>query len=744
MFEGEEIHLRDYFRVIRRRSWLVFMIMLTVVGAVTVSLYKKTPIYRATARIIIEREAPNIVSFKEVLPSNEIDTYQQSDQTQSKMLKSYSLAEQVIQKLQLAEQMTQKPPQSIRTFIRQFLAQIQTDVQEWLGVPKVPKSELAEAAEKQERMINNFLNMITVTPIRNSRLVDVSVDTPDQVQAAQIANTLVDLYIQQHLETKLAASKNAVNWLNTEVEAAKKKVTESEAALQKYKEDNEILSLEGRQNIVVQKLLELNTAVSQAKVRRMTLETQYAQVQNLQKGGLESVPQVINNPLIQQLKVKLLTLEGERSELLEQFRSKHPTVEAVESRIAAIQAQLEVEIHQIVTSMRNEYELARTQENELLTALEQQKAEAQELNQKSIEYGVLEREVESNQRMYESLLQRTKETSLTERLETSNIRIVERATIPTSPIAPQKKRNILLSIIVGLIMGITMVFLLEYLDNSIQTPADVQQYLDLPCLAAIPNVSVKHLAPHEQKPVQDILVATITVVDARSNIAEAYRSLRTNVTFAALDQRPIFLITSAIPGEGKSTITANLGITMAQSGRKTLIIDCDFRKPILNQIFHVKNPEYGFSDILVGSETDDGIGNAVQRTDIQNLYIIPCGTVPPNPSELLSLEKTGRIIAKLAEQYEKILIDSPPIGVVTDPVVLSQLVQGVILVILTGKTSRDAIRHAKDQLHEARAKILGGVLNNVNMKKYGYYYYYGYRDKYYKRYYGEKGGSDTR
>jgi succinoglycan biosynthesis transport protein ExoP len=292
-----------------------------------------------------------------------------------------------------------------------------------------------------------------------------------------------------------------------------------------------------------------------------------------------------------------------------------------------------------------------------------------------------------------------------------------------------------------LITGITFAFLLEYLNNSIQTPADVKQYLDIPCLAVIPKISIKHLAPHEQQQAaKDTLIATITLVDPKSMIAEAYRNLRTSVVFAAFDQKKIFLVTSATPGEGKSTITANLGILMAQSGKKTLIIDCDLRKPRISEIFHLKQKEYGLSDILIAPDSDD-IGAALQPTDIDNLSIIPCGTIPPNPSELLGLDKTGRIIAKLSEQYEKILIDSPPVGVVSDALLLSPFVQGVILVILTGKTTRDSVQYARDQLHETRANILGGVLNNVDIKKHGYYYssyYYAHKHKYYQKYYGEK------
>ncbi len=729
----EEIHLRDYLRVVKRRRWWIFLTMFAVVAVVTVVSFKRTPVYRAIARIIIEKDAPNILSFKEVMDLDMTD--QDYYQTQAKILKSRSLAEGVIQELNLAEQLAQQPQTSISVSIRQFIQDMYLKAQKWLGAPETPKSETVKTAEKEEAIIRRFLGGITITPIRSSRLLDVSVDATDQIQAARIANTLVETYIQQYLDTKLAASKDAVSWLVDELEEAKKKVTDSEAALQKYKEDYAILSLKGRQNIVMQKLAELNTAVNQAKFRRMAFEAQYEQIQSFQKRGLQTIPRVLDNPLIQKLKLELSALESEHLELLRMFREKHPTVIALKSQIMGVRNQLMAEVRQVLASINNEYDLAQVQENDLLEALEQQKAEVQALNQKSIEYGVLEREVESNRRIYDALLQRTKEASLTERLETSNIRIVEAASIPTLPIAPRKARNILLAIVIGLVIGVTLAFFLEYLDDSIRTPQDLKLYLEIPFLGMIPKVSAKQVVSHEKKkPALAVVAATITVLDAQSNISEAYRGLRTNVTLSALEQGMVLLITSASPSEGKSSVTANLGIAMAQSGRKTLIIDCDFRRPMMGQIFCLENPENGFTDILARSETDngDGLGNVIQATEVENLSVILCGTTPSNPSELLGLEKTGRIIRTLGERYENILIDSPPVNAVTDPVVLSQVVQGVVFVVRAGETKRDVARYARDQLHEAKAVILGGVLNSVNLQKDGYYYY-AYRDSSYYR-----------
>jgi succinoglycan biosynthesis transport protein ExoP len=543
------------------------------------------------------------------------------------------------------------------------------------------------------------------------------------------------MYIEQNLEAKLSASKDAVNWLAKQLEASQKKVAESEAALQAYKEQHAIISFEDRQNIITQKLSELNTAVNNTRIKRIGVEAQYNQVQQyLNSNGdlnkIESLSQVINNPLIQRLKVELANLESERSDLLKKFREKHPNVIALNSQIVTIQDSINAEVNQIVDSIDSEYQLALAQEKEMTAALDEQKREAMELNEKAIAYGILEREVESNKRIYNALLQRTKETSVTEQLETSNIRVIDRATVPTYPIAPRKKLNIFLAMVVGLVLGTVLAFFFEYLDNSIKTPEDIKQYLDIPFLGFIPKVSTETNASHPTpKHSADIIVA----VEPRSTASEAYRSLRTNVMFSSLERGPILLVTSAGPTEGKSITVANLGITMAQSGSKTLIIDCDLRKPRMHRIFNIPATGNGLTDMIANLETN-GTRITIKRTKIENLDLIPCGKIPPNPSELLGSERTKILLKALAKKYDKILIDSPPVNVVTDPVILSQIAEGVIIIIRAGETRREVVRRARDQLRDVGANILGGVLNSVDIEKDRYYYY----SYYYNYYYREK------
>ncbi len=732
MFQ-EDIHLRDYLRVIKKRQWVVLTFFIVIVVSVTITSFLSSPIYKSTSRILIEKETPNVLSFKEVLALDSADT--DYYQTQYTILKSRSLAKEVLEQLGLMEQALQSQPSGFS--IRKVLSGTLT----LLGLRK-PLTEEAKTRIKEQQAIDRFLNRtISIEPIKGSRLVDVSAFSTDQELAMRIANAIVDTYIKQSLGAKLVASQNAIGWLEEQLKDSQQKVAESEAALFAYKEAHGIISVKDRQNIVMQKLSELSTAVSNARIKRISVETQYKQIeQYLQQTeatssmttiqSLESLSLVINNPLIQKLKVDLSSLESELSELLKKFRRKHPNVIAIKSQINSVKDRIHAEIGQIVASIKNEYELALAQEQEMVAALETQKREALELNQKAITYGVLERDVESNKRVYNALLQRTKETTVTEQLETSNIRVIDRATIPNYPVAPRKKLNIFLAMVVGLVVGTAFAFFFEYIDNSIKTPDDIKQYLKIPFLGFIPKVAYGNgNAPAyqtDQHPVD-----TVVAVDPKSTVSEAYRSLRTNVMFSSLERGPIILVTSAGPTEGKSITVANLAITMAQSGSRTLIIDCDLRKPRIHRIFNIPGNAGGFSDMIAHLGTN-GTKITVKRTKIPNLDIIPCGKIPPNPSELLSSARAKILIEALGKKYDKILIDSPPVNVVTDPVILSQVAGGVIIIIRSGETGRDVVRRARDQLLNVNANILGGVLNSVDMQKDHYYYYSYYHNYYYQ------------
>ena len=736
MFE-EEFSLYDYWRVLRKRRWIIMLSVFAGLVSVTLLTFQQAPIYQATARILIEKETPNILAFQEVL---DLDTAAKDYyQTQYKILRSRTLARQVLQKFDMMKPGALQNSEKKNFSPRQFLQQLFLQTMKKLGLYQEPKlSEADKATAQEEEIIDDFLARLIVTPIRDSRLVDVGVRSNDRQQTALFANALVEMYIKQSRENKLTATRDAVSWLGQELETTREKLEASEAALQAYKEKNAIISLEDRQKIVMQKLSELNTAVNNAQIRRAEIEAEYKKIRRYDIKQLETTDRVINNPLIQKLKVELSTLESQLSELKKKLRDKHPNVTALRSQIASLQTRLEEEIKGILSSITNEYEVAKTQERDLAAMLAQQEQKALELDQKAIKYKELARQVETNQRIYNTLLQREKETGISERLETSNIDIIDRAVVPTEPIAPKKGRNIMLGFLISLFIGSGLAFLLEYSDDSIHTSDDIKHYLELPFLGLIPMIASQSSSKNGNGPRTQ--ADTIVALSPKSNVSEAYRSLRTNVTFSLLNdqycagtQGVVILVTSANPSEGKSCVAANLGIAMAQSGSKTLIVDCDFRRPVMHKIFDLSNIAHGFADVISSVKTYS-LKKSVRRTKIHNLHVIPCGTIPQNPSELLSKRLTRVVLDALAERYDKILIDSPPINTVTDPVILSRLVDGVIFVLRAGETKRDMARQAREQLESVEAPILGGVLNSVNFQKDKYYYdkYYHYHSKYYQ------------
>jgi capsular exopolysaccharide synthesis family protein len=388
-----------------------------------------------------------------------------------------------------------------------------------------------------------------------------------------------------------------------------------------------------------------------------------------------------------------------------------------------------LEARRVVNSLKNEYQLAVAKEDSLKKALTQQKEESLALNKKAVQYGVLKRQADSSRQLYELLIKRFKETSLTEEMKTGNIRIVDRAEVPADPVKPRKKLNLLLAVVVGAFLGIGLAFFLEYLDNTITTPEEVKNYLRVPYLGPVPAFSMNGSS-------NEIPAELISVHSPKSTASEAYRGLRTSILFSSADKKPrVIMITSAGPLEGKTLTSANMAITMAGSHEGVILIDGDLRRPRLHKVFQTSHSK-GLSGILVGTDTP---ADAIIKTPIKGLHLLPAGHIPPNPSELIGSNVMKRFITGLREKFEIIVIDTPPLTAVTDAVALSQFVDGVMLVLRTGITPRQVVKNSLEQLQAVNANILGVVLNAVSTGKDSYYY-----SQYYYSYYGEDGDKKKR
>ena len=732
--EDDSIDVRMIWRTLKKWRWIIFMLpCISAILGLVISL--QLPLeYQATARILIEKNDPHVLSFQKVFEGNPAD--QDYYQTQLKILQSRSLAENVIKTLHLEQHLEEEALQEPTAMLHRYVK----EAQKFLGLQASASTlpENTSTTANGEKISAYFAQKVRVIPVANSRLVDVQVRSSEPDLVALIANTLVDAYMAQHLENKLAVSKEAGHWLEKELEEAQKKVLDSERTLQEYNQKHDIIAVEDRQDLGMQQLSELTSALNQARVERMAIEVTYWQIQKLKFEDAGIVPQITNDRVIQQLKLKLLNFETEKSELLKKFRSQHPNVIALQSQIDSTREQLHDAIQQIFQSINTEYAMAAAREQELQSLVDKQKLAMQELNQQMGAYSVLQREVESNRRIYEALLQRVKETDVTERLETSNIQVIERAREPRSPVGPRKSRNTLLALILGVVAGVGFAFIGEALNNKITTPEEFEDKLKLKFLGLIPKISSKDVRLRDCKPARENIIAMITSFLPKSAVSEAYRGLRTNVRFSLTERENILLVTSSEPSEGKSSLVSNLGITFAQNGQKTLIIDCDFRKPMMGQIFNLDKALPGFTDLIIGDlELDD----AICSTNLSELDVMPCGSIPPNPSELLGSSQTSRIFQSLGMQYDVLLLDSPPITAVTDPLVLGQLATGALLVVRAGQTKLEVIQYSVTQLQNMGINLIGGVLNAVDLRKNASYCHYGYQNS---QYYHRKSRKKTR
>jgi capsular exopolysaccharide synthesis family protein len=711
---GDEMHIIDYVKVLYKRRWTALTAFLCVVLSISVYTVTATPIYAARVQILIDKEATNVVTFKEAFEQNQVaDDYYQ---TQYKILQSRALVRRTLNALKLWGDPRVAAKSDDALTMTQVLAPF-AFVSGWFGRATAGEPPSPDESKDESRTIDRFLTNLTVLPIRNSRLVDVRFESADPILSAQVANGLASMYIEQHLQYKYQSSTEASDWLAGQLAEQKKQVAVSEQALQRYREQTDSVPLEDRQNIVVQKLVDLNAAVTRAKTERIEREAAFTQIRTLQdnRAALDTLPAILSNTFIQQQKGELAELQRQQAQMSEKLGPRHPDMVRIGLSIQTTEAKIQGEIGKVVQALRNGYQQALAQEKSLSEALEQQKRDAQALNRKGIEYGVLARDAASNRQIYESLMQRTKETGISGELKTSNIRIVDAAEIPRSPIRPNTGYNLLLALFGGAALAVGFAFFFEHLDNSIKSPDEVKQHLGLPFLGMVPALFDKKI----EHPLINGSVPT--------NFSESFRGIRTNVLFSSADEgaRSI-VVTSTGPGEGKTIVATNLAVALAEAGERVILLDADMRKPRVHAVFG-RSQVPGLPNVLVG---DAKPSEAVHRTAVPGLWVLPAGLHPPNPAELLGSKRFRAYLSALREHFDWIIIDTPPVMAVTDSSVVAHLTTGIVFVIGAEMTSRHAALRAIEQLEQARAKFVGAVLNRVDLQHNAYYYSQYYRREY--------------
>jgi len=743
--EEKEIHLRDHLRVLQKRKWMIIALILIPVIFTLIQGFTTKPIYRGTATLQINVDNPQIVDLKEVFAINmwATDYYQ----TQYKILESHSLAKRVIQKMKLWEhpEFLSSPPSPFEKWKSTVQSTLLNSIRSLFSFagPKPPSSskstldfvEKVSEDEKEVPLVGQFISRLKIEPIKESRLVKVHFDSYSPELSTRVPNLLAKEFIQMNLESRLDTKEQAKEWLTKQLEELRFRVESSDEALQKFGSQNDIFSLDDKENITLNRLNELNEALAKSESERMAKEAIYKQISSEKGFKAVALPSILENKLIQELKQNYIQLETQYTKLSETFKPHHPEIIRLKNQMETVEKSLNLETAKIIAGMKNEYESSLRKESLIRNAFAEQKHQAMAMQQKSIQYNILKREAETNKELYKNLLQRVKELGISAGFHGSNIQIVDYSEKPKGPYKPYHQRKVLLAAVIGLFLGIGFTFLLEYFDNTVKTPEEVDQRFQLPFLGSVPEISCEkrnQLSERKSSSRPFLPVELVMCNQPRSILAEAYRNIRTSLLLSFSERPPQrILVTSPSPLQGKTTTLINTAISLSQTGARVLIIDGDMRKPRIHKVFGDRN-RLGLSDCLSGGAE---LTSVIRKSEIKNIYYIPAGPIPPNPSELLGSALFREMMQVLSQRFDHILIDAPPVLGFADSIVLSSAVDGVILVILFGKTQKMVLQRAKDGLLNANAKILGVVINRVNMDLNGYKDYYGP----YHYYYGEEG-----
>ncbi len=696
--------LMAYWSVLRKRRWTVLTVFFILFTLVLLGTLKQRPVYRAGVLVEIQKENPNLLTVKDLFELETVsDTYLE---TQYKIFTSDTLARRVI-------------------------AQLHLDRIEEFNPSKLPPEAVAQA------VLAGFRDRLAVEPVKRSRLVEVTFDSYDPQLAAQAVNALAENYIQQNLEVRWEATQRASEWLSQQLVGMKGKLEKSEDDLQAYVRENNLLFLDTErgapENIVNQRLRQLQDELTRAQAIRYEKESL---ARLAESGDTSALPGLADNKLLQDLTVRLAELERERAQLVTVFTPEYPKVRQVQNQIEEIQEVLGRERRRAAQRVKNEYDAAVRREALVRRAFEEQQQQAHLVAERTVQYNILRREVDTNRQLYEGLLGRLKEAGVSAGLKSSNIRIVDAAVPPKKPAKPNLLLNLSLGLVLGLGLGVGSAFLLEHLDNTLKTVEDVERFLQVPALALIPSVQslngngrgIYGAPSRKQLPAAGNSAPRpawfrIDADGQHSSFTEAFRGLRTSVLLSTAERAPrALLVTSARPGEGKTTVSINLAISLAQLGPGILLIDGDLRRPSVHRVFGVENSS-GLVRYLTGSQD---WRSAVTPTGQPGLEVMVGGPMPPNPAELLSSERMRLLMREATREYRCVILDSPPLLNVADSRILATMVEGVILVVEGGGTPRELAQRAQAHARHVGAAVIGVVLNNLDLRSEGDYYYYRY------------------
>jgi len=727
--DDDEIDLKHYIAILLKYKWNIFILTLLIGLLALVISFSLTPIYSSTTSILIEPKNANIISIEEVYGISSAN--QEYFQTQLQILQSRTLVEKLVNKLDLTKHYLFDPEKKASSpfDIKGLLKDFTPESWQLFEAEEKPLSE----AEIFAKTVDAVMEHLSVSLLRNSYLVKITFESPDPELAALIPNELADIYIENDLESRLEMTQKATSWLTTRLEGLRSKLEQSEKALQTYMEKNELVDAEGVKSVATDQLSNTSANLIEAKRRLAELSVVYRQVQALKKqpiSSYESIPEILSNPLVQRLKEIELDKEREISELSKRYGRKHPDMIAAQSELDSAKANTATQIRKVVEGIRHNYEAAQQNVNILAGNVRAVEGEIQNISRKGYQLSVLKREVETNRQLYDMFLKRFKETDATQSQQSTIARVVDVAVKAAEPIKPKRRLIVLIALVLGGLFSVSLVFLLEHLDNTIKTPEDVETKLNaITLLGTVPKIK----KPKKEK------IDFIALQNDTSPFAESIRTIRTGIMLSGLDNpHKVLLVTSTVPAEGKTTLAMNQAFALGQL-KKTILIDADLRRPSIGKHLGFSMRAPGLSEVVANEKT---LSESILKLDGSNIDFLLSGTIPPNPLEMLSSKRFQTILAELEQEYEQIVIDSAPTHAVSDPLVLSKYANAVLYVVKADETPYQLVQSGLKRLHQVNAPVLGVVLNQFNVEK-AAKYHYGKYAHYYKTYYGQYSYTDS-
>ena len=700
---GTGRELQHYIGVLRKRwPMLAALVVLATVGTIVWTM-RQPRIYEATCSIIIEANAPQVLEgVKDVIemgPGGWI--YREFAQTQFRIILSRENTQRVIDRLGLEHD------------------------------PSFSRTADGKGQVSRQDIVFRLLQNVRVVGVRDSRIANITVRDTDPERAVRIANAFADTYIERNLDYKLEGARTAGSWLGEQTVDLRKRLEASELELYKFKKERNLLDvgLDDKLGMTRQNLQALNQKLADVKAKRIEIESIRKLILAAKNdiAEKESLPEIRDNVVVEKLRENYLDLSKIKADLDARYGEKHPKIDNIQKQLEAIQRDYRRELDQVLKAFDKRYQALLDTESGLSKWMHQEKQQALELAKLEVEYRPLSRDAENNAKMFGLISQRQKEIDLTGLLRSNNVRILDRAITPRWPVSPRLSFNLAVGLFAGLVLGMLLMLGIEALDNTIKTPEAAEALVGAPLLGMLPI-----LVHARQRTAENATERDLTVFkDPTSAAAEACRSIRTNLMFLSAEKEVhVLVVTSPGPQDGKTTAAISLAITMAQGGARVLLVDTDMRKPRIHRSFGLKS-DRGLSTVMMG---DAKLADVVFHSEVPNLDVLPCGPTPPNPAELIHTDRFREILEQCKRDYSRVVLDSPPAGFVTDPAILGNLADGVVLVVRAGHTTREAVSFARRQINDARARILGVIINRTDRRAggYGYYSYYAPYGRYYR------------